>query len=100
MEKLPTPLSFDWDEGNIDKNWKKHKVHFKEAEEVFLNKPLKTYIDVKHSQTEDRYIALGITNKGRMLIISFTIRSNIIRVISARTQSKKERKLYGKEKSK
>ena len=96
--KLPVPLSFDWGRGNIDKNWRKHKVHFKEAEEIFLNKPLKTYKDIGHSQTEDRYIALGITNQDRALNISFTIRNNSTRVISARDQSKKERKIYDKTK--
>jgi len=96
--KLPVPLSFDWNKGNIDKNWQKHKVHFKEAEEVFLNKPLSLLRDIKHSQSEERYIALGITNQKRKLHIVFTIRNNKIRIISARNQSKKERKLYGEEK--
>ena len=96
--KLPVPLSFDWNKGNIDKNWQKHKVHFKEAEEVFLNKPLSLLRDIKRSQSEERYIALGITNQKRKLHIVFTIRNNKIRIISARNQSKKERKLYGEEK--
>ena len=96
--KLPVPLSFDWNKGNIDKNWQKHKVHFKEAEEDFLNKPLSLLRDIKHSQSEERYIALGITNQKRKLHIVFTIRNNKIRIISARNQSKKERKLYGEEK--
>jgi uncharacterized DUF497 family protein len=100
MSKLPVPLSFDWDQGNIDKNWKKHKVHYKESEEIFLNKHLKTYRNIKHSHKEKRLSALGVTNKGRYLYISFTIRSNKIRIISARDQSKKERRLYAKEKSK
>lgn len=95
MKELPVPLSFSWNTGNIDKNWKKHRVHFKEAEEVYSNKPLKIFKDIKHSQREDRYIALGITNKRRRLNISFTIRNNKIRVISARDQSRKERRLYG-----
>lgn len=94
--KLPIPISFDWNKGNIDKNWEKHKVHFKEAEEIFFNKPLKIYKDIKHSQKEDRYIAFGVTNQGRKLNISFTTRNNKIRVISARDQSTKERKIYAK----
>lgn len=94
MAKLPVPVSFDWDEGNIEKNWKKHSVHYKEAEEVFLNKPLKTFQDVKHSQKEDRFVALGTTNKKRRLYITFMIREQKIRVISARDQSKKERRVY------
>lgn len=86
---------FDWDKANIDKNLVKHKVDFREAEEIFFNKPVKFYLDKLHSQIEVRYTALGITNRKRRLIISYTIRKNKIRIISARDQSKKERRLYG-----
>lgn len=92
--KLPVPLSFDWDKGNTDKNWIKHQVHFKEAEEVFLNKPLKIFSDKRHSIKEKRFQALGITNNRRNLTIFFTIRNSMIRVISARDQNKKERRKY------
>lgn len=96
MAKLPKPTAFLWDKANVDKNWLKHQVHFKEAEEIFLNLPLKTFRDKKHSQKEDRFTALGITNKGRKLYVVFTIRKQKIRVISARSQSRKERRLYEK----
>lgn len=95
--KLPVPIMFDWDKGNLDKNWLKHEVSSKEAEEIFLNENLVTFMDVNHSQVEGRFMALGITNNERYLIISFTIRANKIRVISARVQSRKERKLYEQE---
>ena len=94
MTKLPVPVSFDWDKANINKNWEKHKVNYKEAEEIFVNKPLKTFRDKKHSEKELRLTALGITNKKRMLYVSFTIRNNKIRIISVRDQSRKERRLY------
>lgn len=94
--KIIKPIKFDWDKHNKEKNWKKHQVHFKEAEEVFFNKPLKTLTDVKHSQKENRLIALGITNKKRKLHIAFTIRKNKIRIISTRPQSHKERSYYEK----
>lgn len=87
---------FEWDKGNVDKNLIKHKVTFKEIEEVFVNKPLKTLEDVRHSQKENRFIAFGITNKKRKLYLVFTIRKANIRVISARDQSKKERGFYEK----
>ena len=88
---------FGWDKNNIDKNWKKHKVHYKEAEEVFLNKPIKIFPDIKHSlETEKRYLALGKTDSETMLTIIFTIRNKIIRVISARKQNRKERNIYEK----
>lgn len=87
---------FDWDEANKTKNWIKHKVSAKECEEIFFNEPLITFRDNIHSWKEKRYKALGITIKGRRLHITFTIRDNKIRVISARDQSRKERKLYEK----
>lgn len=96
MIKLPAPISFDWDKGNIDKNWKKHKVHFKETEEVFFNKPLKIFKDTGHSHKEDRFASLGMTNNRRELHIVFIIRNQKIRIISARNQSRKERRLYEK----
>lgn len=90
------PIQFEWDTGNKDKNWQKHHVHYKEAEEVFLNKPIKIYKDITHSQKEVRFTALGVTNRGRRLYITFTLRESTIRVISARDQDKKERREYEK----
>lgn len=87
---------FDWDKGNLDKNLVKHKVDFREAEEIFFNQPVKFYPDEKHSQKEERFIALGVTSKSRKLTIIFTKRRNKIRIISARNQNKRERRLYGK----
>ena len=87
---------FEWDPGNIDKNKLKHSVNKEECEEVFLNQPLSIYDDEIHSGTEKRYGALGKTNKERHLVVFFTIRENKIRVISARVQGKKDRKIYGK----
>lgn len=93
--RLPAPLLFDWDEGNVEKNWKKHKVYFKEAEEVFFNTPLTIFLDQKHSFLENRFQALGVTNKRRYLSVIFTIRDKRLRIISARSQDKKERRRYG-----
>jgi hypothetical protein len=94
--KLPIPISFNWDKGNVDKNWKKHQVHFKEAEEIFFNRPLKIFSDKGHSIKEQRFAALGVTNLKRRLTIIFIYRNNKIRVISARNQSQKERGEYEK----
>ena len=94
--KLPVPIKFEWDEGNVDKNWTKHKVHFKEAEEIFFNKPIKIFLDNKHSGQEKRYLALGKTDKEIQLTIIFTVRDKKIRIISARKQNKKERSKYEK----
>lgn len=92
--KLPQPLFFDWDLANIDKNWITHQATHKEIEEVFFNRPLQIFSDHKHSQEESRYLALGKNNQDRKLTVIFTIRFNQIRVISARDQSRKERKIY------
>jgi uncharacterized DUF497 family protein len=85
---------FDWDDGNRDKNWISHSVVWTEIEEAFFQEPLLTFPDPKHSQSEERYFALGRTSADRRLNIVFTIRKNRIRVVSARDMSKKERKLY------
>ena len=87
---------FDWDDGNIDKNWVKHQVSNSECEELFFNLPLQLANDSKHSQDEKRYYALGQTNARRWLFIAFIIRENKIRVISARDMSQKEGRIYAK----
>ena len=87
---------FDWDEGNINKNWIKHRVSNSECEEVFFNLPLLIADNQKHAQEEKRYYALGQTYTNRLLFIAFTIRDNKIRVISARVMSQKEERTYVK----
>lgn len=91
---------FEWDSGNISKNWKKHKITNKESEEAFLDKFLLTGRDVKHSTYEARRLLYGQSKKGKYLAISFTFRLNFIRIISARQMNKKERELYEKQKNK
>ena len=85
---------FEWDEANREKNWIRHKVDYKESEEIFFNKPLFIDENLKHSSKEKRFEALGQTNKGRGLFVVFTIRNNKIRIISARDQDSKERRKY------
>lgn len=90
--------NFYWDKHNRDKNWLKHKVTNDECEEIFYNESLLIFTDETHSQKESRFVAYGVTDKGRKLTVVFTIRQNKIRVISARDQGKKERRLYEKNK--
>jgi uncharacterized protein len=85
---------FEWDAGNIDKIWQKHQVAPNEAEEVFFNKPLLLLPDEEHSSLEERFSAMGKTDAGRLLFITWTYRAPLVRVISARPMSRKERKLY------
>ena len=90
-------VGFDWDEGNKQKNWEKHRVAYTECEEVFFNQPLLISEDIKHSSQEKRYYVLGRSDTGRTLFLVFTVRNNHVRIISARDQSKKERMIYGQQ---
>jgi uncharacterized protein len=87
---------FEWDEGNARKSSDKHGVSQAEAEQTFFNASLRVVSDVKHSAEEPRYHALGETDEGRRLHITFTLRSDgtLIRVVSARDMHRKERKTY------
>jgi len=87
---------FDWDSANIEKIVNKHNVLPSQAEQVFFNEPLLLMDDVKHSQKEARYHALGVTDDLRLLHITFTFRSKgtLVRVVSARDMHRKERKVY------
>lgn len=96
-ELLKKITGFDWDKGNVNKNWKRHKVGVKECEETFLNEQLVFFEDDKHSINEKRYGVFGRTNRNRRLTIFFAIRRNKIRIISARDQSRKERNQYEKQ---
>ena len=90
---------FEWDERNSRKSLEKHDVSQAEAEQVFFNEPLLIVEDASHSSNEIRLHALGQTDAGRLLHISFTLRGNgkLIRVISARTMHRKERFRYEQE---
>jgi uncharacterized DUF497 family protein len=86
-------VGFDWDSANWRKSELKHGVAATETEEALFNNP-NCQVDTRHSDEEQRYVALGETNAGRLLFISFTIRRNRVRVISARPMSRKERAIY------
>jgi uncharacterized DUF497 family protein len=93
-----TITGFEWDTGNARKSFEKHGVSQFEAEQVFFNQPLLLLPDIKHSQAEVRYHALGKTDEDRWLHITFTLRASdtLIRVISARAMHRKERAIYEK----
>ena len=98
MRELPEELAqctgFQWDAGNVDKSWDRHRVSPGECEEVIFQRPVLIAPDRAHSQKEPRYAALGQTAGGRRLTIVFTIRGTLIRVISARAMSRRERRVY------
>ena len=97
IELLRQCFGFDWDKGNVDKNWLKHKISPAECEQIFFNHPLLIQDDIRHSTMEKRFYALGRTDSKRTLFIVFTVRNNLIRIISARDMNRKEREVYNNE---
>ena len=96
MKILPEWVAFEWDAGNLDKNWVKHKVRNQEAEEAFFDPQAQIFEDSSHSESEKRHMLWGATGRGRKLTIIFTLRNGKIRVISARDMHRKEKKTYEK----
>ncbi len=99
MIRLDEIEGFEWDAGNSFKSLVRHDVGQGEIEQVFVNEPLLLLEDAMHSALERRFHAFGKTHDGRLLHISFTLRDagRRIRVISARSMSKKERARYDQE---
>ena len=95
-EFFPDIEGLDWDEGNASKNWARHRISQTEAEQVFLNRPIVVIGDQGHSTAEVRYFAFGQTDGGRGLAVVFTLRGRLLRVISARPMSRRERRAYAK----
>lgn len=87
---------FDWDAGNARKSVDKPAVSQGEAEQVFFNMPVLLLEDAVHSRAEPRFHALGRTDAGRLLHVTFTLRQDgrLIRVSSARPMHRKERRFY------
>ena len=90
-------MEFEWDEDKAAQNLKKHKVAFSEAATVFGDPLSKTFPDPNHSIDEDRFILIGTSDQGRVLIVSHTDRADRIRIISARKATNRERKAYEEE---
>lgn len=89
-------LHFEWDKNKAEENLKKHKISFDEATTVF-NDPLELTIpDPEHSDFEERFISIGMSHQHKILIVVYTERGNKIRIISARTATKHEKKYYEK----
>ena len=85
---------FDWDAGNSNKNFLRHNVQNWECEQVFFNQPLLVLEDAEHSSVEKRWAAFGRTDTDRLLAVIFTGRGKLVRVISARDMSRRERRFY------
>jgi len=96
-ELLAKCTGFDWDDDNSTKIWADHDVSPTECEQVFFNQPLTVAADREHSSQEIRYYSLGRTDSGRRLFIAFTLRGTLIRPISARDMTLKERRAYSRQ---
>jgi uncharacterized DUF497 family protein len=86
--------NFEWDPDKAEKNISKHDVDFDEASSVFDDPMFITFLDEEHSIDEERYITIGLSNKGRLLLVAHAERSDRIRIISARKATKNEEKFY------
>ncbi len=87
-------MKFEWDPRKADSNLKKHGVSFQEAASVFGDALSITYPDPDHSVTEHRFITVGMSQSGKVLMVAHTDRGDKIRVISARKTTRKERRYY------
>jgi uncharacterized DUF497 family protein len=87
-------LNFEWDEEKARTNLKKHRISFDEATTVFLDPFSITIPDPDHSVDEQRYIDIGSSDKGRMLVVVYTEHGASIRIVSCRKAGPSERKLY------
>ncbi len=91
---LANCIGFEWDQGNISRNWESHDVSTGECEQIFFNKPIIVKRDKEHSALENRYYALGRTDANRLLFAVFTVRNGNIRIISARDMTDTEMEIY------
>lgn len=94
MPTFDACVNFEWDKGNLDKNYKKHGITPSEAEEIFLDEYAVGVVDIKHSDKENRHIIIGQTAERETLFVVFTERRSNIRIISARRANRKEKNIY------
>ena len=87
-------MKFQWDKAKAAKNFVAHGVHFEEAQAVFDDQLYVDFYDPDHSDHEKRFLCFGRSKAGRLLVVSYTERSNSVRLISAREATRRERKDY------
>ncbi len=90
-------MQFTWDKNKADSNYRKHGVSFEEATTVFGDFLAATFPDNDHSIDEERFITLGISVAERLLLVAHTENENITRIVSARSATTHERKVYESE---
>ena len=87
-------MKFEWDENKAAVNLSKHGISFEEAKTVFDDPLYVDFYDPDHSDEEERYIIVGESQQGNLLIVSYTERADFIRLISARKVTRVEREVY------
>ena len=87
-------MKFEWDPHKAKFNLRKHSVSFAEAVTAVLDELSTTAADPDHSVNERRFVTFGLSARGRLLAVSYTDRSDSIRIISARTATKQEREIH------
>ena len=90
-------MQFEWDPAKGEKNIVKHGVSFEEATTVFADRSSQTIHDPDHSESEDRFVTLGISAKGRLLIVCHVDRKENIRIISSRKATRREAIQYSQQ---
>jgi uncharacterized DUF497 family protein len=87
-------MQFEWNKNKAVKNLSKHGVSFEEAKTVFDDPLYVDFYDPDHSEGEERYLIVGESDRGRLLIVSYTERGDSVRLISAREVTRTEREAY------
>ena len=87
-------MDFEWDDARAESNERKHGVSFTEAMTIFADPLSVTGYDPRHADDEDRFLTMGASVAGRLLVVSHTDRGDVVRIISARVATGRERKDY------
>lgn len=87
-------MQFEWDDEKAEANLDKHGVSFEEALTCFYDPEQIALYDPEHSEDEDRELLIGHSKQGRLLLVSYTLREPILRLISARKATRREAKTY------
>jgi hypothetical protein len=90
----PVDIQFEWDEVKAISNEEKHGVAFSEATTIFTDPFLITFLDEEHSDYEDRFISIGLSERQGLLLVVHTDRDTAIRIISARQVTRREQRIY------
>ena len=87
-------MEFEWNSNKAESNYEKHNVSFEEAATVFNDLLSVTFPDPDHSIGESRYVIIGVSRFGQLLVVSHTDRGEKVRIISARKATRQERRFY------